>query len=784
MPASIPAPAAPANTAALPASVRPFLEKHCFDCHGDTEQKGGLRLDTYSTDLSKPSVEATWTDVFDRISNGSMPPKKKSRPPVDQSQQVLATLKSSLNAADMSRRNAAQGRVVLRRLNRSEYENTVRDLLGVSTDLKDVLPEDTSSMGFDNVASALNVSSVLMERYLEAADLALDEALRSGPKPEEKDVKVDFAFDARDAKDYRWHTGVEVLPDKTFVFYNSGESPISCDKARVKIPGKYKLSFKVYAYRSKEPIAFRLLAGPLNYSGAKNHLIRFFDAPADEKNPRTIEWVDHLPKNGTFRVVPFELGRRELGTPEKVKAWEGPGLAVKDVEVVGPIYESWPPASYTQIYGDVDPAKGTVADAAKILKKFVPRAFRRPVEMPELQPFVDLAKAQLAAGETFEAAIRASLKAVLCSPEFLFLKETQGKLDDWSLASRLSYFLWSSQPDAQLFQLAANHTLSKPEVLRAQTDRLLNDPRANAFVVNFTGQWLSLRQIDATSPDTRLYRKFDDLVQWSMLQETQQFFATILHDDLSVSTFIDSDFSILNQPLATLYNIDGIAGTEPRKVKLPPGSHRGGLLGQGAILKVTANGTSTSPVVRGAWVMRNIVGRPPQPPPPNVPAIEPDVRGAVSIRDILAKHRTQAVCASCHATIDPPGFALESFDVIGGWRENYHTFGGGLQKDDKNMNGKPANKWAKPYTPVDASGEMPGGKAFKDFDDFKKVLMKEKDQVARCLTEKLLTYATGAGLDFADRDSVDSILKRVNERKGGLKTLVHEVVESTVFTNK
>ncbi len=350
------------------------------------------------------------------------------------------------------------------------------------------------------------------------------------------------------------------------------------------------------------------------------------------------------------------------------------------------------------------------------------------------------------------------------------------------MASRLSYFLWSSTPDDELLRLAAEHKLSDPRALHAQTERMLNDARARAFTVNFTGQWLGLRKIDATTPETRFYPGFDDLLQWSMVEETHRFFDEILSHDLGIATFIDSDFSMLNEPLAELYDIRGVEGTGFRKVALPPGCHRGGLLGQGSILKVTANGSNTSPVIRGAWVMRNIIGQPPKPPPPDVPAIEPDTRGATTIREQLAKHRTQATCAACHAHIDPPGFALESFDVIGGWRDNYHAYGGGLPKGNAQfLDGK---RKYKPWPNLDATGVMPDGRTFQNFDEFKKLLLDDKDQVARCLTEKLLVYSTGAGLDFADRPAVDAILAHLRDHGHGLRTLVHEVTESPVFLSK
>ncbi len=775
------APTAPADPFA--ASVRPFLQAHCVDCHGADEPKGGIRLENLSSDITKRDVAAVWVDVFDQISTGAMPPKRKPRPPVDASTKVQTTLKSALVANDLARRNADQGRVILRRLNRNEYQNTIQDLLGIETEVKDILPEDTSSMGFDNIAAALNVSSVLMERYLEAADAALDAVMPpAGPKPERKTVTATYGHETNNPADYRWKTGVEVLPDsKAFVLYNSGDTPINADRARVKVPGRYHFKIKGFAYRSQEPITVKLMAGPFDFKGSRNDVMGFYDLAPDANKPTVIEFTRLMPKGGTIKIAPFGLGRRGIDTPEKVKEYTGPGAAVLSVEVDGPINDAWPSEGYTKLFGAVDLKAGKIADAETILKKFVPRAYRRPVKDAEMTPLLELVKAQLGQGETFETAIRAALKAVLCSPEFLFLKETPGKLDDYAIASRLSYFLWSTMPDDALFQAASGKLLSQPAALRQQTDRMLASPRAQEFTENFCGQWLGLRQIDATQPDRRTYNKFDESIQWSMVQETQRFFGTLMNENLNVANLIDSDFLVINAPLAKLYNIDGVKGIDFRKVKTPADSHRGGLLGQAAVLKVTANGTSTSPVVRGAWVMRNIIGRPPKPPPPNVPAIEPDTRGATTIREILAKHRNETACAACHAKIDPPGLAMESFDVIGGWRENYKTFGGGLQSDDRNLNGKSKGK---PYPTIDTTGEWPGGKAFQNYDEFKKILLADKEQVTRCLTEKLLTYATGTGLDFADRDSVDAILKNLHAKNDGLRTLVHEVVQSEVFRQK
>jgi hypothetical protein len=317
--------------------------------------------------------------------------------------------------------------------------------------------------------------------------------------------------------------------------------------------------------------------------------------------------------------------------------------------------------------------------------------------------------------------------------------------------------------------------------LRSQVERMLNDRRAAALTQQFLGQWLDLRQIDATAPDRMLYPEYDAFLRYSMLKETELFFEQMLKNDLSLMCLIDSDFAMLNERLARHYGIAGVEGPEFRTVKLPPGSHRGGVLTQAAILKVTANGTVTSPVLRGVWVLNNLLGQPPPPPPPDVPAIEPDTRGAISIRDQLAKHRQAEACASCHQKIDPPGFALESYDVIGGWRENYRSLGGG-SKVDRKVNGNPVQYRTGPK--VEAGDVMPDGQRFRDIDEFKKILLTNPEPVARCVAEKLLVYATGSSIQATDRAAVSAIVERARGKKYGLRALMHEIVQSDLFLNK
>ena len=356
----------------------------------------------------------------------------------------------------------------------------------------------------------------------------------------------------------------------------------------------------------------------------------------------------------------------------------------------------------------------------------------------------------------------------------------RGGLDDYALASRLSYFLWSTMPDDELLRLAAQGKLHDPAVLHAQTERLLASPKADAFTKNFCGQWLNLRAIDATMPDKLLYPEFDDLLQAAMVKETESFFEEVLRSDLGVATLIDSDFAMLNRRLAEHYGIAGVRGEEFRKVALPAGSHRGGLLTQASILKVTANGTLSSPVIRGLWVMKRILGRETQPPPADAGSIEPDTRGSTTLREQLAKHRRSETCSACHKYIDPPGFALENYDVIGGWRQAYRKAKGDLVLD-------PVTHQKLDYAfglPVDPSGQLPDGRTFANIDQLKKLLLDQQEAVARNLVNNLVAYATGAGVTFSDRAQVEHILRQVEPDAFPVRGLVHAVVQSPLFQTK
>ena len=774
---SLPVAPCASAVAPLPAPTKAFLQKHCFECHDADTQRGKMRLDNLAPEFASADAIEKWGRVFAQLEKREMPPRKKTQPSDAERQAVLDWLGPQLRAATAAR-HQREGRVALRRLNRFEYQNTIHDLLGIQANVMELLPEDGSAHGFDKVSTALTLSPVQLEKYLEAADLALDAAIGVGQRP--AFVKERFAatnlIAGWEAKSQRR------LEGGGLVIFNSGYSPTELRRFRAPAPGTYRVRVSAFAFQSPNaPVTFRVYGGNFNVGG-KTRLLGHFAVTPDK--PQLVEVTAFLETRGdTLKLLPYGT----IPWQNTAESYTGPGVAVEWLEVEGPLEaKEWPPATRKQLLGDTDLDRGTFSDAERVMKQFAPRAFRRPVSDADLAPYLALVRERLQKNVPFADALRVGLKAILVSPRFLMLDEQPGKLDGHALASRLSYFLWSTMPDAALLDAAAKGELSKPAVLRAQAERLLNHPKARAFTEDFTGQWLSLRNIEFTTPDGRLYPEFDEFLQISMLRETHAFFDELLKRDLSVMNFVESDFAMLNERLAKLYGIPGVAGLDIRRVALKPEWHRGGVMTHASVLKVTANGTTTSPVIRGAWLADRILGKPVPPPPPNVPAVEPDIRGAKSIRDQLAKHREQESCAGCHAKMDPLGFALESYDVIGGWRERYRISPErnqrGVEYVALRVNERDMRVAIGPR--VDSGDTLADGRKFRDLSELKKHLLAEPDAIARGLAEKLFIYATGHGLEGADHAVVSDIVRRTKSKGHGLRSLVHEVVASEVFQSK
>ncbi|HVE39732.1 MAG TPA: DUF1592 domain-containing protein [Planctomycetota bacterium] len=553
--------------------------------------------------------------------------------------------------------------------------------------------------------------------------------------------------------------------------------------------------------------------------GHPSHVLGYYDAPSLSPLVHEIDtWLNVKDTIGfnTSSLAPTANYSRK----GRAMAFTGPAIAVDWLEVDGPIHDVWPPLSHRRLFGDLpfaefkaaeypgirapkrspvqqrvthalnrpDPTKEiwTIAsvnprvDADRLLADFLPRAFRRPVEASLRQQYTARVEERIKAGDSFEAALRWAYRAALCSPDFLYHVEPSGKLDDPALACRLSYFLWNSMPDDALMTQATSGKLRNPNVLRAEIERMLKDPKSDRFQEDFLGQWLRLRSIAANDPDNKLYPEFSPYLQDSMIGETRAYFRELLEKNLPARYLVKSDFAMLNEKLAVHYGIPGVTGSSIRRVALPPDCPRGSFLTQAAILKITANGTTTSPVPRGAFVMARLLGQPPEPPPSNVPAVEPDVRGAITIREQLQKHRENAACASCHAKIDPPGFALEAFDVIGGQRARYRSIGTG-DKAPRGSIDPFIGIGFKLGPAVDASGATADGRAFKDILQFQALLAADNAKLLRNMAEQFARYAIGREIEFSDRDDIAGLVERTQKQGGGLRTLIQELVTSSFF---
>jgi hypothetical protein len=759
-----------------------FFKDHCLKCHGPEKQKGDLRLDTLAANSDD------WHLVLEVLENGDMPPKKEPRPDATALKQTISSLTASLL-------KKVEPPIALRRLNRVEYENTVRDLLGINTPLAELLPEDGQVQGFDNVADGLSLSSILMERYLEAADVAFESTIRRIPPlpAETRHTKVVDNKDNQDA--FAKKKGGVIKAHDSFVKFTPGWPPVRVDEVHPIEDGQYRCRLAVWPHDPGDrTLATAIYAGPL-FGPGKRRFMGMFDVTGTPADPRIIEFETFLKEGETLHIVPWVYPDHVTWRDKHEKR---PGIGVLWVETHGPLDQAFPSLAQESLFGTpetitLEPGipiwmrhrKGVKnhdivsttpeADAERIIREFIPRAFRRPVPEETADPFVKLTLDRLAKGRTFEQAIRAGVTAVLCSPKFLLLNREEAP-DDYTIASKLSYFLWSSMPDQELLNLASQSKLSDPKVRCAQVERMLADPKRERFLKNFTGQWLGLREIEFTSPSKKLFPEFDPMLQESMIRETEGFFRHILENDLPIFNFIDSDFTVLNERLARHYGIPGVKGHEhSRVVKIPDDSIRGGLFTQASILKVTANGTNTSPVLRGVWILDQIFSKPVPPPPPGIPAVEPDIRGAVSIRDQLAKHSSDESCARCHDHIDPPGFALEIFNPIGGERSWYRSLGEGKKISKR-----------EPYTKgpdVEQHGAFKNGTSFKTFQDFRQIVLDDEDLIARSLAQKLLTYASGRPFTLPDRPSLEAVVKK-SKTNPGLRAMIHAVVDTDMFLRR
>ena len=835
---------------AAPAEVRQLVLQACGDCHAQGAAEGGLDLDRVGFDLAAATTRERFALMHDRVANGQMPPDPAELPD-GQRQQLLVRLEVALAAADREAILAA-GRVPLRRLNRREYQQTLRDILALPLlDVADRLPEDRVRDGFNKSAEGLDFSRIQLAATLDAAEAALRQAIAPGETPRPPDHYAAIAtslfsttttfgnreamFFARDGKaiavsghDQRnlSQTKLQDPAIECCIFRSAYWPYFGYPRGFVaKRDGRYRVRFRARAVLQQPghtivpatrplPMTFRARrpSGP-DVSGDVRAVGGIFDIPPE---PADFETEVLLDRGQTIEYsllgLPVPLARNVKGGPPTYRYPpfpEGgqPGVAIQSLEIIGPLPpEQWPPESHRLLFGDL-PFRGTkpgsplpievlpddpAAAAARLLTAFAQRAFIQPPTPADLAPFLSLVESSLAAGEDFTEALLTGYAAVLASPQVVYLPEprqfslvTGAGAGDGSaafdLAARLSYFLWNTRPDQALLAKARDGSLLRPEVLASEADRLLADPRASRFIENFTDYWLDLRQLRRDEPDVRLYPeyRFDDYLVESMGMETRAFVTALFRGNLPARSIVAADTIFANDRLARHYALPPLAGHQVRPVPLPAGSPLGGLLTQAAIQKVTANGTTTSPVLRGAWVMTRLLGQPPPKPPESVPAVEPDIRGAKTIRELLARHTADASCASCHRLFDPVGFALESFDICGGWREAYR----GLEGDEP-VTGidRAGHDFAYCLTaPVDTAGSLPDGRRYTGIVELKALLAADERQLARNLLEQLTIYATGGPLRFADRAEREQLLDAIAGDGYRVGDLLRQFITSRLF---
>jgi mono/diheme cytochrome c family protein len=734
--------AADAPPADFDSAVKPVLSKTCALCHNDKLSSGGLNVKLLLVPDSIATYRDGWETILEKLRAGEMPPKGIPRPPEAQMQALVHYVEGEFEKAD---RNAKPdpGHVTARRLNRSEYSNTIRDLLAVDFRAEKDFPTDDSGFGFDNIADVLTISPVLMERYMDAAETIASRAMGADPLPS-KPLEVQY------------HT-----KDKTIRRVDLSTIEAS---HRVEWDGDYIVRFGMPGERAADakPVTLGfwmdgVLLKTLPVETKPSKLV-YFDPYSEAEVRMYLPSGDHVFRAG-FIDDDFVKTLSEKDAYNKKK-----NKFLDSMVFVGPFPTDVERASRKKIL-ICDPKSGQ-ACVEKIVSALAHRAYRRPAthaEVASLLKFVALARSR---GETTEQGIQLAIQAMLVTPQFLFRIERDPnptdaqdvhRISDVELASRLSYFLWSSMPDDELLGLAETGKLHEPAVLDAQVKRMMADRRAAAFAANFAGQWLEIRNLDVVKPDPDKFPEWGPELRDAMKTETRMFFEYVLREDRPLSDFIDAKYTFLNARLAKFYGIPGVAGPDFRRVELTTGQ-RGGLLSQASVLTVSSYPTRTSVVLRGKYVLNNILGSEIPPPPPDVPPLDESAVGTLmSLRQQMEKHRADPMCASCHNKMDPLGFGLENYNAIGKWRTEDGKF------------------------PVDSSGALPNGKTFKTPDEMRALLMAGLPQFSRCLTEKMLTYALGRGLHPYDRPTVNGINRDMAASGYHFQSLIFDIVHSAPF---
>ena len=733
----------------LTADTNAFAKKYCVACHSGTAPTAGFLISPEKNGASILKNRVIWERVSTNVADAHMPPASMPQPTPAERLKIVSYLDGLITKADCQLNDP--GHITLRRLNRDEYNNTMRDLCGVDLHPANEFPNDDVGYGFDNIGDVLSISPLLMEKYLSAAEKVVRAATVS-PETNNKVTHIDGSKMTGDG-------GTFGAAGKMLSTEGEAKFDFQADH-----PGTYILRVRAFQQQGGNDPAkmeFRIDGQPA----------LTFEIKALERNPENYELK-----------VPFTKGDHKIGlaftndfydAEEKNPRKRDRNLIISSAEILPPagMPDTLPETHKKLIFCKPGGSLTEEAAAKNVLTSFTTRAYRRPAKPEEIARLMHYVQLNRKEGESFEHGIQLAMQAVMVSPNFLFRVELDQKpndikatrtLNDYEIASRLSYFLWSTMPDAELFSIAAKGTLHTPKVLAAQAKRMLKDPRSRSLTDNFAGQWLQLRNLPGLSPDTARFPEFNDKLRTSMRTETEMFFDSIVREDRSILGFLDSNYTFLNEPLAKFYGITGVQGDNFRRVSLAGNTQRGGILSQASILTVTSNPTRTSPVKRGKWVLENLFGAPPPPPPPNVGKLADDKKEPLkgTLRQRMEQHRKDPGCASCHAKMDPIGFGLENYDAIGKWR----TVDGDSQ--------------------VDSSGALPGGVKFNGPAELKTILKGKKAQFTHCFVEKMMIYGLGRGLENTDRCHVNDIVSEVANNDYRLSSVVVAVVLSDPFLKR
>ena len=837
--------AAESSEQAATTIIRELIQQSCSECHNDEISEGKLNLASLALELTSTDVRSRWVHIHDRVRDREMPPDADALAPADRTT-LLKHLSNAIHEADLAD-VAEQGRGPIRRLNRDEYQQNLRDVLSLPhLDIRDMLPEDRDSHHFTKTTETLDISRVQLIAYLDAAEVALRQAMASGIQPPSKSKylavgarlfpgKSTFGnrqamFFAKDSRGID-NKQLDETPDDPKVemaLFRSAHWPYyGYPQGFVAVlPGVYRVRFSARAVLqqpdflltpAKQPLPMTFRArkpsGP-DVSGDVRATGGLIDVlPEQATYETTIRLREHETFEYSLLGLPVPLARNVNNGPPTYRyppfpKGGQPGIAYQWLEVEGPLSPgTWPPPSHRILFDElpirassgIDGLPVTVVsedaskDVRRLLRRFINLAARQPVSNENVLKYEQLILSRLARNDSFASAMLAGYKAFLCSGHIIYVQEPKQADDHFAIASRLSHFLTNSRPDSNLLACAEQQQLRAARTLRTETDRLISGDGFERFVKHFTDYWLELRNIHRDEPDIRRFPeyRFDAYLVESMERETQTFFTAMVRDNLPASVLVSSDFVFANDRLAKHYQLTALSGSAMRRVPLPDKSPYGGLLTQASILKITSNGTATSPVVRGAWIMDRLIGQPPPKPPASVPAVEPDIRGARTIRELLALHAASKSCAGCHARFDPVGVALENFDIFGNWRSRYRGLAS-AETLEKNATGNATDRvagidraghdFAYALTgTVDASGQLLDDRTFRNINELKKMLASNDRQLARNLLHQFTVYATGVPVRFSDRAEIETMLDGCSGNGYRVRDLLHALVQNRIF---